>query len=1118
VEASVRLSEADDALRRADSSVFPVAQRVLKRVITQDLGLTGLGLNLPHRKSWMLTSSRAQQLLEADELGLPGFQSLPEQVILIARPEEEELEHLTAADLRLRYWRLLFHIRVHRQMDQARATGNLNDVVVRRHIESLGQVAFDEAEDVLRREKFLTLDDSRMAVFIEFAAVYLELLYFSPNWLTAYFPALGHSSVAQRVFSEYVSGDDLLEATHLDGAPDNALPGAGDDATEQEGWWGADSKETPRPRQYHRLAAQAKRSSGRGNTVRSARRWLQAAQCAPALLSGDAMLNARREMQTLTTRLQTALGFDDHEAHDWLEALSALLKAARPGFWNPDARLLYDLQKVAFDHEQEVYVVDTWVWLRSFGRRPLRRKLPYQREVLMCRHLRTAIRRLSASSLVGEQRERLSQLLHHAADAAEAQLRTRLRPHLDQAVTDVRLEPANLPERVARKKVIEEWLDVVAERGFLTLGYLRDVLSRNQLKFPDLTEHDFLTGGPLLMLDRRCAQALDGVYQRGEFYLRWLQRLSSAVFGTRIGRWLTLFFLLPFGGAYVVLEGLEHLRLLVMKVWPSLPNVHLVSMPLLAGVGVFFLGLIHSQLLRKSVLRGWTWLYSLLRGLLYELPSQLLRQPAVRAFLRSMPIVMFRRHLLFPIFVTAVLWPLIPKTSIVEANRGAVLSGLLLLTLIALNSRLGRSVEAATAEWFEWTWYTVRVRIFVALFEGIMDFFKRVMEWIERVLYAVDEWLRFKSGETQATLVVKVVLGFFWAIVAYVVRFCVTLLIEPQINPIKHFPVVTVSHKIILPTQPLLAGLLTPTLGTAWGQTLSGAIIFGTPGVFGFLVWELKENWRLYAANRSPVLQPEAVGSHGETVVRLVRPGFHSGALPKIYSRIRKAHRRYDLQSRRAALARYASQLHHLERAFHAFVERELVELLTEVCDFEPGELQAGPVHLTANSIRWEILWNRHPDSPARFTFAEQSGYLVAGIDEVGWIDRIDRRRRRCCDQALAGFYALSGVDLVREHVDSALHRRFWAYDIAHSGLVVWPDPTFESEVVYPFTDARTLSPKPAKIAELHQLPRLEAEDIFFSRTGIRWNDWVSLWSPETIRDEIPAVAVAIPMVLPRPA
>ena len=51
---------------------------------------------------------------------------------------------------------------------------------------------------------------------------------------------------------------------------------------------------------------------------------------------------------------------------------------------------------------------------------------------------------------------------------------------------------------------------------------------------------------------------LDGVYRRGEFYLRWMQRISSLGFGTRIGRFLTRFAVVPFGGSYVTLAFAHH--------------------------------------------------------------------------------------------------------------------------------------------------------------------------------------------------------------------------------------------------------------------------------------------------------------------------------------------------------------------------------------------------------------------------------------------------------------------------------------------------------------------------------------------------------------------------------
>jgi len=51
---------------------------------------------------------------------------------------------------------------------------------------------------------------------------------------------------------------------------------------------------------------------------------------------------------------------------------------------------------------------------------------------------------------------------------------------------------------------------------------------------------------------------LDGVYRRGEFYLRWMQRISSLGFGTRIGRFLTRFAVVPFGGSYVTVVFAHH--------------------------------------------------------------------------------------------------------------------------------------------------------------------------------------------------------------------------------------------------------------------------------------------------------------------------------------------------------------------------------------------------------------------------------------------------------------------------------------------------------------------------------------------------------------------------------
>ena len=63
----------------------------------------------------------------------------------------------------------------------------------------------------------------------------------------------------------------------------------------------------------------------------------------------------------------------------------------------------------------------------------------------------------------------------------------------------------------------------------------------------------------------------------------------------------------------------------------------------------------------------------------------------------------------------------------------------------------------------------------------------------------MDEWLRFREGQSRVVLASKAVLGLVWGVVAYAARVYLILLVEPQINPIKHFPVVTVAAKIMLP-------------------------------------------------------------------------------------------------------------------------------------------------------------------------------------------------------------------------------------------------------------------------------------------------------------------------------
>ena len=229
-----------------------------------------------------------------------------------------------------------------------------------------------------------------------------------------------------------------------------------------------------------------------------------------------------------------------------------------------------------------------------------------------------------------------------------------------------------------------------------------------------------------------------------------------------------------------------------------------------------------------------------------------------------------------------------------------VLIAVFVLTNILLNNpcRSPQSSEAV-AHWLRNLLARVTTDIIANLFAGILHFFQRLMEDFDRMIYAVDEWLRFREGQPGSSLYVKASLGIFWFYIAYVSRFAVNLLVEPQVNPIKHFPVVTVSHKIILPQAHLVQSRRWLHRGMVeWRLALfaGGIVIFAIPGIFGFLAWELRSNWMLYRANRAKLLKPVMVGSHGESMARLLRPGFHSGTVPKIFcAHLRKAHRESEI-------------------------------------------------------------------------------------------------------------------------------------------------------------------------------------------------------------------------------
>jgi hypothetical protein len=1116
------LADLDAALRRTDPAVLLVPPRILRRVIKQDRAIEGLGLQVPHRKSYIISRDALLRITDREELGLAPGRELSAELVLLPQPALERLMERGRELTLVKYWRLLFHARVHLVIAARRAEGRLTDEMVRDRIRRIGITEFDEVRAVLRQERFLLpprgTESETSAEYEEFCALYLELRLFAPQLLPVYFTAILHPEVIDAVLAQDVDAAALFETTRPDGAPSPTAP-APKPPPKAPGPPPSPADHPAGPGTRRWLTRQAGRVEARGNVVRAALWRLRAAASTQGSKAGILRAEARQDVEMLAMRLQQALGLSDEQTAEWLDAITSLLEPAASGYWPVEARLLYDLQKVCIDYERPLYAADLVEWAASWGKKPIIRLLPHHKVLMAVKHLRIAVRRLPGIRVSDAARERLAHLLHEALHQVEQRLRNELRPEILRVLDRVGLVPENVAETVSRDKLVEELLDRVAERDFLTIGDLRDALARNRLKLPDVAGPvAFFSGDRLIRANRGLAETMDGIYRRGEIYLRWLQRLSSAAFGTVIGRFLVRFLVLPFGGSFMAIKMWEEIEGLIDKFspWANRKNAiftllmqdtpfgagavavefhkafkgHELGVPLYPWLilSVFLFGVLHWPAFRSLVWEGLKWTWRGVRGLLYGLPVAVINAPLVQHFLASRPVQIFFQYAVKPLPWAAAAGLGLYLAGLPPEWPLGVAAAMFVLASSVLHSRLGLYLEEVCTDGVVRWWHLIRADVLPGILRWVIYFFRRLMEDIEKVLYTVDEWLRFRSGDSRVSLVVKPVLGLLWFVVTYLFRIFVNLFVEPTVNPIKHFPTVTVTAKLILPMAPQITGLfegaLEPLVGLWAGRSLAWLGFVLLPGLGGFLVWELKENWRLYRANESPTLRPVIVGHHGETVLRLMHPGIHSGTLPKLYAKLRR------LKGRSAR--RQLEALGGVEESLRHFVERDLLATLAVSKSWAAAPaLTVGHLHVGANRIRIELQTRDVPSEGICIELEEHSGWLLAGIARpaggTGWLGTLTGDQRHAFRDALGGFYKLAGVSLVREQIEAVLPSGA-VWDVCEEAITVWPAPGLEQGAGYPLSGGPELHPKPST------LPPVPARKLVYRETPIKWAAWVRTW------------------------
>src|SRR5262249_23305752 len=155
-------------------------------------------------------------------------------------------------------------------------------------------------------------------------------------------------------------------------------------------------------------------------------------------------------------------------------------------------------------------------------------------------------------------------------------------------------------------------------------------------------------------------------------------------------------------------------------------------------------------------------------------------------------------------------------------------------------------------------------------------------------------------------------------------------------------------------------------------------------------------NWRLYEANRPESLRPVIVGSHGETMSRLLRPGFHSGTVPKLFARLRRAERRVLEGKHDDGVPKRLDALHHVEQDIERFLDRDFLGLLRGCQLWERAAPTVHEIELATNRIQVRFRL-RHEADDLELALEEDAGVLSANVSEMGWLARLPEGRRRAC-------------------------------------------------------------------------------------------------------------------------
>jgi hypothetical protein len=189
-------------------------------------------------------------------------------------------------------------------------------------------------------------------------------------------------------------------------------------------------------------------------------------------------------------------------------------------------------------------------------------------------------------------------------------------------------------------------------------------------------------------------------------------------------------------------------------------------------------------------------------------------------------------------------------------------------------------------------------------------------------------------------------------------------------------------------------------------------------------------------------------------------------------------------------------------------IEREFITLIEFSPRWHGGRLRVGEVRLGVHSIRIEVLGSIAEQESLWLEFSDLSGWLLAGIERLGWLAALEPGDIQLVSQALAGLYKMSGVDLVREQIQSQIGADTH-FDLCEAGLVLWPVGDPARRVVYRLRDSDPLVPHAIEPGSIAFGPVLQQQKLMFGKNEISWSRWLETWSLADVPADVSAAADA---------